>query len=110
MFLVPPINYVFLKNIQLKDKTLSKIINDDYCVIVVKNNFIFCSYFRYSQYDCDQYYRIDFYSSSANGLFDLMNQHNYLSCSISLSHALYLGKEIYKAQLATTLLQLYIQS
>lgn len=110
MFLLPRINYVFLNNIKCNQEILDKVIDNNYCVITVKNNLIVCSYFRFSENNFDQYSQINFSSPSADLLFDLMNEHNYLSQFISLGHALYLGKEIYKAELALILLQVYIQS
>ena len=110
MFPLPQINNVFLKSITDNHKFSSKIIDNDYCIITVKNSLIFCSYFRFSENNFDRYYQIDFSSTSSDLLFDLINEHHYLSQFISLSHALYLGKEIYKAELALTLSQLYIQA
>ncbi len=85
-------------------------IDDDYCIITVENSFIICSYFRFSKNNFGKYYQINFSSTSSDLLFDLINEHHYLSQFISLSHALYLGKEIYKAELSLILLQLYIQA
>lgn len=110
MFLLPQINYVFLKNIKYNHKNSDNTIDSSYCVITVKNNLIICSYFRFSENNSDQYYQINFSSNSADLLFDLINEHDYLSQLISLGHALYLGKEIYKAELTLILLQVYVQS
>lgn len=99
-----------MKRMKYNNKIIKRIIDNDYGLITVENGFIFCSYFRLSQSAFDQYYQIDFYSSSADLLFNLINQHNYLSQCISLSHALYLGKEIYKAELSISLSQTYIQA
>lgn len=86
-----------------------KIIDNDHCIIAVDNGLIICSYFRLSQSAFDQYYQIDLYSFSADLLFNLISRHNGLSNRISVSHALYLGKEIYKAELSRNLLQTYVQ-
>lgn len=110
MFLLPQINYVFLKNIKYNRRISDDVIDSNYCVITVKNNLIICSYFRFSENNFCQYSQIDFSSSSADLLFDLISEHYDLSQSISLSHALYLGKEIYKAELALIFLQVYVQS
>nr|YP_009541596.1 hypothetical protein [Synarthrophyton chejuense]AYR05605.1 hypothetical protein [Synarthrophyton chejuense] len=82
----------------------------DYFIITIKNGFIVCSYFRYSEKDNCKYCQIDFSSCYIEKLLFLISRHSALSKSISFSHAFYLGKEIYKAQLSIILFQSYVQS
>lgn len=86
-----------------------KHLDDDYCIIRIKNMYISLSYFKFCVCSINKYLRIDFCSSSSIALYYLLVRHNYLCRSISFSHALYLGKELYKAELAMTLTQVYIQ-
>lgn len=81
----------------------------NYCLITVKSSIIKLSLFiivdAYRQHIC----QINFHSISSNRLFNLINKHCYISRYISFSHTLYLGKEIYKAQLSNSFQQKYIQ-
>lgn len=81
----------------------------DYCQIRTKNLTILCSYFIF-QIHQDCYCQIDFYGSSCKHIFYLIGNHQYINNNILFSHALYLGKEIYKAELTQQLSQVYIQS
>lgn len=53
---------------------------------------------------------VNFYASSSIKLFTLMNEYNSLFLLISLSHILYIGKEIYKAEISKIFKQEYMQS
>ena len=53
---------------------------------------------------------VNFYALSYKQLFSLMSMYEALFCSISFRHALYMGKEIYKAELSKIFNQKYIQS
>lgn len=53
---------------------------------------------------------VNFYALSYRQLFSLINIYEALFCSISFKHALYIGKEIYKAELSKIFNQKYIQS
>lgn len=109
MFFFPKINLTFLKSIKSSNKRFNLCLDKDYCIIEVKHKIIIFSYFRPFLKNKNQYYQINFYSYSADVLCNLINQHNGLARSISLSHALYIGQEIYKAELSIILFQQYIQ-
>lgn len=109
MFLFPKLNYTFLSGIQANKQDMKVYVDKDYCIVRVKNELIIVSYFRSCLKHNSQYYQIDFSSYSAEALYNLINQHNYLLRSISLSHALYISQEIYKAELSIILFQAYIQ-
>ena len=53
---------------------------------------------------------VNFYAFSYKQLLILINMHDNLFGSISFGHALYIGKEIYKAELSKIFNQNYIQS
>ena len=57
-----------------------------------------------------RYCLMNFYALSSAGLFSLVNKHKGLFLSISFHHILYIGKEIYKAELSQLFKQRYIQS
>lgn len=108
MFLVPLLNNYCIKQINNNNICLDPLIDSDYCIIHLKGKLIICSYFQ--SIDAKQTFcQINFYNVSSNLLLDIIAQHQFLLQSISLSHALYLGKEIYKAELSKILSQLYIQ-
>ena len=53
---------------------------------------------------------VNFYAFSYKQLFFLINIYEALFGSISFGHAVYIGKEIYKAELSKIFKQKYIQS
>ena len=59
------------------------------------------------QYRCC---KINFYASSSTKLYELISDQNILFLSISLYHILYIGKEIYRAELSQVFKQKYVQS
>lgn len=54
--------------------------------------------------------KINFYASSSTKLYELISKQNALFLSISLYHILYIGKEIYRAELSEVFKQKYVQS
>lgn len=54
--------------------------------------------------------KVNFYAFSYEELFSLINMYEAVFCSISFKHALYMGKEIYKAELSKIFNQKYLQS
>lgn len=54
--------------------------------------------------------KINFYASSSTKLYEVINNQNVLFLSISLYHILYIGKEIYRAELSEVFKQKYVQS
>lgn len=54
--------------------------------------------------------KVNFYAFSYKELFSLINIYEAIFCSISFRHALYMGKEIYKAELSKIFNQKYLQS
>ena len=53
---------------------------------------------------------INFYASSCTRLYEVIGDKKFLFFSISLNHLLYIGKEIYKAELSQLFKQIYVQS
>ena len=53
---------------------------------------------------------VNFYASSSTRLYKVIGDQKFLFLSISLHHILYIGKEIYKAELSQLLRQIYVQS
>lgn len=91
--------------------TCNLLLDKGYCLIYAANNIITCSYFsadttQHSSLFC----RINFSAISSDLLLDLIVKHEKLPRSISLSHAFYIGKEIYKVELSQVLSQRYVQS
>ncbi len=70
--------------------------------IVKKDNL--ASYKKDSMY----LYPTCFTANSANSMIKLLSLHNFFAMS-SIKHALYLGKELYKAEIALIFNQIYIQ-
>lgn len=99
-----------MNDIDISNLSFKKLIGNDYCIISLRKENIIISYFRFIDKKKFNICQVNFISSSSNLLFDLINKHHLLVKSISLSHALYIGKEIYKAELSKILLQEYIQS
>ena len=54
--------------------------------------------------------KVNFYAFSYEELFSLINMYEAVFCPISFRHALYIGKEIYKAELSKIFNQKYLQS
>jgi len=54
--------------------------------------------------------KINFYASSSTKLYELISKQNLLLLSISFYHILYIGKEIYRAELSEVFKQRYVQS
>nr|YP_009502187.1 hypothetical protein [Porolithon onkodes]ASB29788.1 hypothetical protein [Porolithon onkodes] len=54
--------------------------------------------------------KVNFYAPSSAKLSALMNEYSSLFSLVSLSHLLYIGKEIYKVEISTIFKQKYIQS
>lgn len=101
----------FLDNKKKEPEMIHSLLLDkDYCLIHVANTDIVCSYFFSvtEQYVCT--YQINFSAISSDLLLDLICRHKKITQFISLSHAFYIAKEVYKAQLSKTLSQFYIQS
>jgi len=110
MFLLPILKDYLINEIDLSNLRLKQSIDSDYCIIVSKKEGIIISYFRSINKNKSNICQVNFIASSSDLIFNLIVKHNLLSKSISLGHALYIGKEIYKAELSKILLQLYIQS
>jgi hypothetical protein len=53
---------------------------------------------------------VNFYASSSTRLYELIGDQKFFFLSISLHHILYIGKEIYKAELSQLFKQIYLQS
>jgi len=51
-----------------------------------------------------------FTAKTANAMFELISSYRFFSKQISINHALYLGQELYKAEIALKLGQKYIQN
>jgi len=99
-----------MNEIDTSNLRLKKSIDNDYCMISLRKEKIIVSYFRSIKKNKFNICQVNFIALSSDLLFDLMNKHKFLPKSISLSHALYIGKEIYKAELSNILLQEYVQS
>lgn len=110
MFLLPILKDNLIKEINVSNLILKQSIDSDYCIISSRNKGIVISYFRCINKNKFKICQINFIASSSDLLFNLIVKHNLLFQSISLGHALYLGKEVYKAELAKIFLQIYIQS
>ena len=109
MCFAPLINDGFIKQIETNNYCSNLLLDCDYCIIFLKGEMIVCSYFyhvRSAKVVC----QINFYASSGDVLFSVMAKHQFLFNSISFTHALYIGKEVYKAQMSKVLSQSYIQT
>lgn len=110
MFLLPLLNDSFIKQLQSDYQLLNLCIDNNYCIINFNKNMIIVSIFvtidKYKNRLC----RINFYAISCELLLNLMDQHKSMHFYVSFSHALYLGKEIYKMELSNIFNQGYVQS
>ena len=109
MSLLPILNDSFIKKIQFNNKLFNTTLDNNYCIINLKNETVQLSLFIVNNRDIYDICRINFYAFSSNLLFSLIYRHHTISQYISLSHALYIGKEIYKAELSKVLKQTYLQ-
>lgn len=110
MFLLPILQDYLIKEINVSNLRLKQPIDSDYCIISSRKEVITISYFRCINKNKFNICQINFIASSSDLLFDLIVKHDLLFQSISLGHALYIGKEVYKAELSKIFLQLYVQS
>ena len=109
MFLLPILNDSFIKSIQVHNKALNIAVDGSYCVITLSKNKLKCSFFIIFNKNTVKICQVNFCAISCDILFYLISQHYAMSQYISVGHALYIGKEIYKAELSNTLNQIYIQ-
>nr|YP_010986223.1 hypothetical protein UYL67_pgp197 [Pachymeniopsis lanceolata]WOL37141.1 hypothetical protein [Pachymeniopsis lanceolata] len=85
-----------------------------YCLIrLQKNRIISLCLFESIQANIGSYnkkiYPICFTAVSADLMYILLSKHNLLK-KFSINHILYIGQELYKAELSTVLKQVYIQN
>lgn len=107
MFLLPILNDSFIN--EVSNKYLDFCFDSNYCIISLNRGIIKLSLFIIiSQYN-NQKYQINFSANSSYLLFHLISQHSSLYKYISLNHVLYIGKEVYKAELSNIFHQIYIQ-
>jgi hypothetical protein len=104
---------VFISNPSIQQRKFKNLrvnhaFDSSYCVIDVKDDILRFSLFiaRNNHMLC----QVNFYANSSTLLFYLINQHSMIFEYISFEHALYVGREIYKAELSKILCQKYIQS
>ena len=109
MCFFPLINDDAIRQIKKNNFYSNLLLDCDYCIISLKEEIIVCSYFYHIK-STKAVCQVNFYALSCNVLFNVMAKHQFLFHSMSFTHALYIGKEIYKAQMSKVLLQLYIQT
>ena len=85
-------------------------IDNNYSTFSFRKKHIVFSFFIIRDQNKHFFCTVNFYASSSTKLFALMNEYNSLFLSISLSHLLYIGQEIYKAEISKIFKQKYIQS
>ena len=110
MPLLPTLNNTFLYKKERIDRTLSVFIDNSYSTISLKESLIQCSFFVYIQGEQNRSCQINFSAISCNLLFHLISKHRSLYSHMSFYHILYMGKEIYKAELSQIFKQKYRQS
>ena len=110
MFLLPLLNDSFIKQIQTYCQSLDMAIDNNYCMISLNKSTIIISIFIFINRNTNRICRMNFYAISSVQLFNLISQHNALNTYISLSHALYIGKEIHKIEMTNIFKQRYVQS
>jgi len=99
-----------MHDIYIPDLKLKQLIDNDYCTIrLIKDNIV-VSYFIDIGENKMNVCQVNFIALSSDLIFDLIIKHSLLVQSISVSHSLYIGKEIYKAELSKIFSQAYIQS
>ena len=107
MFLLPILNDSFIK--QVSSRYLDYCFDSNYCIISLNRGIIKLSLFiiinQYNHQSC----QINFSANSSYLLFHLISKHSSLYKYISLNHILYIGKEVYKAELSNIFHQVYIQ-
>jgi len=99
-----------MKEIDFYNLSFKQSLDNDYCIVSLRKEVIIVSYFRYINRSKCNMCQVNFIALSSNLLFDLIIKHNLFVKYISLSHALYIGKEIYKAELSKIISQRYVQS
>lgn len=109
MSLFPILNDSFIKEKHASEAYTHFSLDGNYCIISLDKNIIVCSLFVILSKQKHHCCQINFSATSCTVLFHLMSQHSSLHNYISSSHLLYLGKEIYKANLARILHQRYVQ-
>ena len=82
--------------------------NDNYCLIRLTEDLNISLYFFYVK-NRFMIYPVCITSNKSEMIYSLMSLHNYFSY-LSIGHVAYLGKELYKAELALIFDQEYIQS
>lgn len=93
-----------------KSHYINKLISNAYFVIKVRNqNFITVSYFSGIGNLETGYVQIDFCGTSCQRICELIYFHIPIYNNISCDHALYLGRELYKAEMCMIMQQSYIQ-
>ena len=93
-----------------KSYYINKLISGAYIVVRVKNkNIITVSHFSGIRSLKLGYVQIDFCSTSCQKICELIYFHIPIYSSISCDHALYLGRELYKAEMCIIMRQFYIQ-
>nr|YP_009296228.1 hypothetical protein Sebd_076 [Sebdenia flabellata]AOM65163.1 hypothetical protein Sebd_076 [Sebdenia flabellata] len=80
-----------------------------YCTIRILNNKKISLYLWESEQNSKKmFYPICFTAAYSDLLYNLICSHYYLN-DLSINHLLYIGQELYKAELSLTLNQKYIQ-
>lgn len=93
-----------------KSYYVNKLISSAYFIVKVKNeNIITVSYFSGINGLELRYVQIDFCSTSCQRICELIYFHIPIYNNISCDHALYLGRELYKAEMCIIMQQFYIQ-
>nr|YP_009314696.1 Hypothetical protein ORF_1 [Neoizziella asiatica]SCW23151.1 Hypothetical protein ORF_1 [Neoizziella asiatica] len=91
----------------------SMIVQDDiYCKIYIVSRTYLCVKFYASDYSVDvisSMLRVVFISTNAQSMVKLINSHIWITSKLSISHALYIGGELVKAELTLITGQEYIQ-
>lgn len=99
-----------MKEVDFYNLSFNQLIGNDYCIVSLRKDEIIFSYFTFIHKSKFNPCQVNFIALSSDSLFDLIIKHNLFVKSISVSHSLYIGKEIYKAELSKILLQRYVQS
>ena len=110
MSLLPILNDSFIKQVQYVNQPINFELDNQYCLISISKDMIIVSFIIPVSKPKKRICRVNFYAMSCNTILSLIVQHHSISDSVSFSHALYIGKEIYKAELSNIFTQKYIQS